>query len=133
MGMGRVVGNDIAKSVFQVCVWIVDGSVAWNNKSLAPDCWILSDNSNPELLLQWRPAPLHSSVGEPYPPWAIASDSPHTTRESFCPQPEERGYDALAICETALRQGIYFVSVINGSDFPSRRHFERSGRLTSPT
>ena len=28
----RVVGIDIAKSVFQVCVWMVDGSVAWNKK-----------------------------------------------------------------------------------------------------
>lgn len=28
----RVVGIDIAKSVFQVCVWMIDGSVAWNRK-----------------------------------------------------------------------------------------------------
>jgi transposase len=28
----RVVGIDIAKSVFQVCVWMLDGSVAWNKK-----------------------------------------------------------------------------------------------------
>ncbi|ENV3754371.1 TPA: hypothetical protein ACW45H_003609 [Salmonella enterica subsp. enterica serovar Newport] len=28
----RVVGTDIAKFVFQVCVWINDGSVAWNKK-----------------------------------------------------------------------------------------------------
>ncbi len=26
----RVAGIDIAKSVFQVCVWMVDASVAWN-------------------------------------------------------------------------------------------------------
>lgn len=29
----RVVGIDIAKSVFQVCVWMIDGSVAWNKKA----------------------------------------------------------------------------------------------------
>ncbi|SET45224.1 hypothetical protein SAMN05216168_0727 [Kosakonia radicincitans] len=52
MSMIRVVGIDIAKSVFQVCVWMVDGSVAWNKKSLSPNCWILSDSSNPERLLQ---------------------------------------------------------------------------------
>jgi len=80
MSMIRVVGIDIAKSVFQVCVWMVDSSVAWNKKSLASNCWMLSNNSNLELLLQWRPAPLHSSGGEPYPLWAIASDlSPHNT------------------------------------------------------
>lgn len=28
----RVVGIDIAKSVFQVCVWMNDGSAAWNKK-----------------------------------------------------------------------------------------------------
>ncbi|VUS49199.1 hypothetical protein SB6420_01585 [Klebsiella pasteurii] len=28
----RVVGINIAKSVFQVCVWMNDGSVAWNKK-----------------------------------------------------------------------------------------------------
>lgn len=79
MSMSKVVGIDIAKSVFQVCVLMVDGSVACK-KTLDPNCWIPSDNSNPELLLQWRPAPLHTSGGEPYPPWAIVSDSfPHNT------------------------------------------------------
>lgn len=29
----RVVGIDIAKSVFQVCVWMVDGSIAYNRRS----------------------------------------------------------------------------------------------------
>lgn len=28
----RVVGIDIAKSVFQVCVWMVDSSDVWNRK-----------------------------------------------------------------------------------------------------
>ncbi len=28
----RVFGIDVAKSVFQVCVWMVDSSVAWNRK-----------------------------------------------------------------------------------------------------
>lgn len=29
-------GIDIAKSVFQVCVWMDDGSVVWNKTSHAP-------------------------------------------------------------------------------------------------
>lgn len=29
----RVVGIDITKSVFQVCAWMNDGSVAWNRKT----------------------------------------------------------------------------------------------------
>ncbi len=56
----RVIGIDIAKSVFQVCVWMVDGSIAWNKKFLVLNCWILSDSLNLELLLLWRPAPLRS-------------------------------------------------------------------------
>lgn len=32
MSTSSVVGIDIAKSVFQVCVWMVDGFVAWNKK-----------------------------------------------------------------------------------------------------
>ncbi|GKV89257.1 hypothetical protein PEC301619_12390 [Pectobacterium carotovorum subsp. carotovorum] len=32
MNTSKVVGIDIAKSVFQVCVWMNDGSVAWNRK-----------------------------------------------------------------------------------------------------
>lgn len=74
----RVVGIDIDKSVFQVCVWMVDGSVAWNKKYLVLNCWILSDSLNLELLLLWRPVLLRiSGEGSSYL-WAIASDSsPH--------------------------------------------------------
>lgn len=32
MNTSGVVGIDIAKPVFQVCVWMVDGSVACNRK-----------------------------------------------------------------------------------------------------
>lgn len=32
MNMIKVVGIDITKSVFQVCVWMDDGSLAWNKK-----------------------------------------------------------------------------------------------------
>nr|MCA6222591.1 IS110 family transposase [Photorhabdus antumapuensis] len=28
----KVVGIDLAKNVFQVCVWLTDNSVAWNKK-----------------------------------------------------------------------------------------------------
>lgn len=76
----RVVGIDIAKSVFQVCIWMADGSVAWNKKSLVLNCWILSDSLNRELLLLWKPAPVHIFGGKPSHLWAIASDSsPHNT------------------------------------------------------
>ncbi len=76
----RVVGIDIAKSVFQVCVWMVDGSLRGTKKSLVLNCWILSDSLNPELLLLWKPAPLRIFGGEPSHLWVTASDSsPHNT------------------------------------------------------
>ncbi|MBD2807133.1 IS110 family transposase, partial [Xenorhabdus sp. ZM] len=28
----KVVGIDLAKHVFQVCVWLTDNSIAWNKK-----------------------------------------------------------------------------------------------------
>ncbi|AWK41675.1 hypothetical protein [Photorhabdus laumondii] len=32
MNTTKVVGIDLAKNVFQVCVWLTDNSVAWNKK-----------------------------------------------------------------------------------------------------
>ncbi|WP_267436338.1 hypothetical protein [Erwinia psidii] len=45
-----VVGIDIAKSVFQVCVWMIDGSVAWNRK--------ISRHKFPDALRQFEPGTL---------------------------------------------------------------------------
>ncbi len=42
--------------------------------------------------------------------YPVRADSAATC-ESLCPQPEERANDSLAICETALRPDIHFVSV----------------------
>lgn len=50
----RVVGIDIAKSVFQVCVWMNDSSVVWNKKSHVPDCRIPFDTSSLEHLSLWK-------------------------------------------------------------------------------
>ncbi|HHS0916069.1 TPA: hypothetical protein ACTDM3_004647 [Salmonella enterica subsp. enterica] len=68
----RVVGIDIAKSVFQVCVWMVDGSIAWNKK--------ISRSKLLDTIRQFEPgtlvaAPLRISGGEPSHLWAIASGS----------------------------------------------------------
>jgi len=50
MSMIRVVGIDIAKSVFQICVWMVDSSVAWNKKI---SCYKL-----PDTIRQFEPGTL---------------------------------------------------------------------------
>lgn len=81
----RVVGIDIAKSVFQVCVWMADGSVAWNKKSLVLNCWILSDSLNLELLLLWKPAPLRIFGANLRIYGLLRQTHPRTTRKIFCP------------------------------------------------
>lgn len=50
----RVVGIDIAKSVFQVCVWIVDGPVAWNKQ--------ISRSKLLDNILQFEPGTLVAMV-----------------------------------------------------------------------
>ncbi|MFP2513060.1 hypothetical protein [Buttiauxella agrestis] len=49
----RVVGIDIAKSVFQICVWMADGSVAWSKKGLRKkrSLWLLSQQFPRRLTL----------------------------------------------------------------------------------
>jgi len=69
----KVVGIDIAKSVFQVCVWMVDGSVAWNRKISRQKLLDTLRQFEPGTLkLRWKPVQLLISGGEPSVPWDIA-------------------------------------------------------------
>lgn len=63
---------DIAKSVFQVCVWVDDGSVAGNRKHRVRDCWIRFARLNRVFLLRWNPVQYHIIGGEPSVLWDIA-------------------------------------------------------------
>ncbi|CNL85239.1 hypothetical protein [Yersinia aldovae] len=42
----KVVGIDIAKSVFQVCAWMSDGSIASNRKVSRAKNWEISEPVN---------------------------------------------------------------------------------------
>lgn len=80
MSMIRVVGIDIAKSVFQVCVWMVDGSVVWNKKISRSKLLDTIRQFEPGTLVAMEACALHIFGGEPSHLWAIASDSsPHNT------------------------------------------------------
>lgn len=46
----RVVGIDIAKSAFQVCVWMVDGLIAYNK--------MISRSKLPDIVRQFEPGTL---------------------------------------------------------------------------
>ena len=108
----RVVGIDIDKSVFQVCVWMNNGSVAWNKK--------ISRSRLQDTVRQFEPGTLiameacstsHfwgrtlSAIG--YPVRLI----PAQHVKAFVRSQKNDANDALAICETAFRPGIHFVSV----------------------
>lgn len=59
----RVVGIDIAKSVFQVCIWMVNGSISWNIKISRSKLLDTIRQFDLKLLLLWRPAPLSINGG----------------------------------------------------------------------
>lgn len=96
----RVVGIDIAKSVFQVCVWMVDDSVKWNKKV---SYWILSDSLNQELLLLWRLAQLRNSGGRTFAfiAYCVRLTSAQHVKE-FVRSKKNDANNALTICDTTL-------------------------------
>lgn len=67
----RVVGIDIAKSIFQVCVWIADGSVAWNKKISRQKFLDTLRQFEPGTLLRWKPVQPLITGGELSAQWAI--------------------------------------------------------------
>lgn len=71
----KVIGIDLAKSVFQVCVWMSDGSISFNRKVsriklLEPFVSFL-----PVRLLQWRLVLLRITGDALFSQWAFSSDS----------------------------------------------------------
>ncbi|TDN47193.1 transposase [Buttiauxella sp. JUb87] len=108
----KVIGIDLAKSVFQVCVWMSDGSIAFNRKV-----------SRVKLLDTLRQFPAGSIIAmeacatSHY--WGRTFQSmgffirliPTRHVKAFTHHQKNDANDALAICETALRPGIHFVAI----------------------
>ena len=108
----KVIGIDLAKSAFQVCVWMNDGSIAFNRKV-----------SRAKLLDTIRQFPAGSIVAmeacatSHY--WGRTFQSmgflirliPTQHVKAFTHHQKNDANDALAICETALRPGIHFVAI----------------------
>ena len=108
----KVIGIDLAKSVFQVCVWMNDGSIAFNRKV-----------SRAKLLDCIRQFPAGSIVameacatshywGRTFQLMGfIVRLIPTQHVKALAHHQKNDANDALAICETALRPGIHFVAV----------------------
>ncbi|MDF0533517.1 IS110 family transposase [Shewanella sp. A32] len=108
----KVIGIDLAKSVFQVCVWMSDGSIAFNRKV-----------SRAKLMDTVRQFPTGSIIAmeacatSHY--WGRTFQSmgflirliPTQHVKAFTHHQKNDANDALAICETALRPGIHFVAI----------------------
>ena len=112
MNMIKVVGIDIAKSVFQVCVWVVDGSVAWNRKISRQKLLHTMHQFPPQTLTAMEVCSTSHFWGRTL--ISMGYDVrliPTQHVKAFARHQKNDANDALAICETACRPGIHFVSV----------------------
>ncbi|KFC06152.1 transposase [Trabulsiella guamensis ATCC 49490] len=108
----RVVGIDIAKSVFQVCVWMDDGSVAWNKKISRSKLQDTVRQFEPGTLLAMEACSTSHFWGRTFSAMGYSVRLiPAQHVKAFVRSQKNDANDALAICETALRPGIHFVSV----------------------
>ncbi|MEQ5030410.1 IS110 family transposase [Morganella morganii] len=108
----KVIGIDLAKSVFQVCVWMSDGTVASNRK--------VSRNKLQDLVRQFPAGTLiamEACATSHF--WGRTFQSmgflvrliPTQHVKALAHHQKNDANDALAICETALRPGIHFVAI----------------------
>lgn len=108
----RVVGVDIAKSVFQVCVWNVDGSVAWNKKISRSKLLDTIRQFEPGTLIAMEACATSHFWGRTFATMGYyVKLIPAQHVKAFVRSQKNDANDALAICETAFRPGIHFVSV----------------------
>ncbi|CAG9296827.1 IS110 family transposase ISXpo1 [Celerinatantimonas diazotrophica] len=108
----KVIGIDLAKSVFQVCVWMNDGSIAFNRKvSRAklmdtvrqfPACSIIAMEACATSHYWGRTFQSMGFIIRLIPTQHVKALTHHQKNDAN---------DALAICETALRPGIHFVAI----------------------
>lgn len=108
----RVVGIDIAKSVFQVCVWMLDGSVAWNIKISRTKLLDTLRQFEPGTLIAMKACSTSHFWGRTFRSMGYSVRLiPAQHVKAFVRSQKNDANDALAIRETACRSGIHFVSV----------------------
>lgn len=108
----RVVGIDIAKSVFQVCVWMVDGSVAWNRKISRQKLLDTLRQFEPDTLIAMEACSTSHFWGRTLISMGYSVRLiPAQHVKAFVRSQKNDANDALAICETACRPGIHFVPI----------------------
>ena len=119
----KVVGIDIAKSVFQVCVWMADGSVAWNRKNISPetaphDAPVSTANTDCYGSLLNISLLGRTLISMDYDVKLI----PTQHVKAFARHQKNDANDALAICETLADQGSTSYQLKLQSNKISRRY-----------
>lgn len=108
----RVVGIDIAKSVFQFCVWMTDGSVAWNKKVSRQKLLDTVRQFPPSTLIAMEACSTSHFWGRTLQSMGYEVRLiPAQHVKAFVRHQKNDANDALAICETACRPELHFVSV----------------------
>lgn len=108
----RVVGIDIAKSDFQVCVWMVDGSVAWNRKISRQKLLDTLRQFESDTLIAMEACSTSHFWGRTLSSMGYSIRLiPAQHVKAFVRSHKNDAHDALAICETACRPGIHSVPI----------------------
>ncbi|OKO97739.1 IS110 family transposase [Xenorhabdus eapokensis] len=108
----KVIGIDLAKNVFQVCVWMADGSVASNRKISRQKLLDTVRTFSPGTLIAMEACATSHYWGRTLQAMGfIIRLVPTQHVKAFSHHQKNDANDALAICETACRPGIHFVPV----------------------
>ncbi|MFJ5453445.1 IS110 family transposase [Pectobacterium jejuense] len=108
----KVVGIDLAKSVFQLCVWMNDGTVAWNRKVSRSKLLDAVRQFPPDTLIAMEACATSHYWGRTFQSMGYAIRLIPTQHvKALTRHQKNDANDALAICETAFRPGIHFVAV----------------------
>ncbi|MBS9438912.1 IS110 family transposase [Photorhabdus noenieputensis] len=112
MNMIKVVGIDLAKNVFQVCVWMEDGSVASNRKIPRQKFLDTIRTFPPETLIAMEACATSHYWGRTLQSMGYhVRIIPTQHVKAFSHHQKNDANDALAICETACRPGLHFVPI----------------------
>lgn len=108
----KVVGLDIAKNVFQVCVWLQDGNVAWNRKVVRSKLLDVIRQFPDGTLIAMEACATSHYWGRTFEAMGYAVKLlPAQHVKPMARRQKNDANDALAICEAAFRPEIHPVSI----------------------
>ncbi|MDC9616407.1 IS110 family transposase [Xenorhabdus khoisanae] len=108
----KVVGIDLAKNVFQICVWMEDGSVAANRKVSRQKLLDAIRTFPPGTFIAMEACATSHYWGRTLQAMGYHVQLIPTQHvKAFSHHQKNDANDALAICETACRPGLYFVPI----------------------